>query len=259
MSVDQMIFNLSRKTKMVFKKKDFEIFEKLEFDIQPVGIKYHPVMPEWINKLAGKMALCEMLKTAQEGEVFYADAENHSCETGPYVLGHKDAEEQLINGEYGAGLEAYKDTHAAAGVYQHIPKMEKSSVHFITFAPLKKLFFEPDVMIFLGDINQTWILMRALTYDSGEVWRSHFSTVMGCAWFFIYPYLSGEVNFISSGLGFGMKRRKLFPDNRHFVCIPQNRLHTIIRSLNEMPWLPEVFKPGGQEFVKRLREKLALE
>ena len=244
---------------MVFKKKDFEIFENLEFDIQPVGIKYHSIMPERINKLTRKMALCEMLKTAQEGEVFYADAENHTCEVGPYILGQKAAEEHFINGEFGSSIEAYKDTHAAASIYQHIPKMEKNSVNYISFVPLNKLFFEPDVMIFLTDINQTWILMRALTYDSGEVWRSYFSTVMGCSWFFVYPCLSGEVNFISSGLGFGMKRRKLFPDNRHFVCIPKDKLHTIIRSLNEMPWLPEAFKPGGQEFVKRLREKLGLE
>jgi uncharacterized protein (DUF169 family) len=244
---------------MVFKKNDFEIFENLEFEIQPVGVKYHSMIPEGINKSTRKMALCEMLKTAQGGEAFYADAENHICEAGPYILGQKVAEEHFINGEFGAGMGAYKDTHAAAEIYMHIPKLEKNSVNYIAFAPLTKLLFEPDVMIFLADINQAWILMRASSYESGEVWRSYFSTVMGCSWFFIYPYLSREVNFISSGLGFGMKRRKLFPDNRHFVCIPQNKLHTIIRSLNEMPWLPEAFKPGGQEFVKHLREKLGLE
>lgn len=67
-----------------------------------------------------------------------------------------------------------------------------------------------------------------------------------------------EVNLISSGLGFGMKRRKLFPDNRHFVCIPLNKSSSIISSLHEMPWIPEAFKPGGQEYVKQLREKLGL-
>ena len=243
---------------MFFNEKDFKIFEDLQFEVQPVGIRYHSNIPEGIHKFTQKTALCEMLKIAQGGEIFYADVENHACEAGAYILGQKDAEEQFINGEYGAGLEAYKDTHAAASVYQHIPKIKKNSVNYITFAPLSKLFFEPHVMILLADINQTWILMRALSYETGETWQSRYSTVMGCSWIFIYPHLSGEVNFISSGLGFGMKRRKLFPDNRHFVCIPLNRLTSIINSLHEMPWLPKAFRPDGQEYVKRLREKLGL-
>ena len=243
---------------MVFKKIDLEIFKDLQFEIQPVGIKYHSLKPEGIKKLTQRMALCEMLKIAQGGEIFYADVENHACEAGPYILGQKDAEEQFINGEYGAGLEAYKDRRAAAVVYQHIPKLKKNSTNYITFAPLSKLFFEPHVLILLADINQTWILMRALSYESGEAWQSHYSTVMGCSWIFIYPHLSGEVNFISSGLGFGMKRRKLFPDNLHFVCIPLKRLPAIIRSLREMPWLPKAFKPDGQKYAKELRERLGL-
>ena len=244
---------------MAFKQNDFDIFDDLKFHIQPVGIKYHTIMPEGINKSTQKMALCEMLKTAQGGEVFYAEAKNHTCEVGPHIFGHKDPKEQFINGEFGAGLQAFKDTGAAANVYRYIPKMEKGSVTYIAFAPLSKLFFEPDVMIFLADINQTWILMRALSYETGEMWKSHYSTVMGCAWIFVYPHLSREVNLISSGLGFGMKRRKLFPENRHFVCIPLNKLPSVIRSLREMPWTPEAFKPGGQEYVKQLREKLGLE
>jgi uncharacterized protein (DUF169 family) len=244
---------------MIFKQKDFEIFDKFKFEIQPVGIKYHATIPEGINRSTQKMALCEMLKMAQGGEVFYADAENHTCEAGPYVLGHKDAEDQFINGEYGAGLEAYKDTRATANVYQHIPKIEKGSVNYISFTPLNKLFFEPDVMIFLTDINQTWILMRALSYETGEIWQSRYSTVMGCSWILVYPHLSRETNFISSGLGFGMKRRKLFPENRHFVPIPINKLSSIKKLLREMPWMPEAFKPGGQQYVKQLRKKLGLE
>ena len=240
-------------------QNDFEIFDHFKFDIQPVGIKYHSKLPEKIVRSTKKMALCEMLKAAQGGEVFYADAESHTCEAGPYILGHKDVEEQFINGEYGAGLEAFKDTYAAASVYQYIPKMEKGSVKYVAFAPINKLFFEPDVMIFLADINQTWILMRALSYETGEMWRSSFSAVIGCAWTFIYPHLSKEVNFFSSGLGFGMKRRKLFPENRQFVCIPQKKLSTITRALHEMPWVPKAFKPDGQEYVKQLRKKLGLD
>ena len=52
---------------MAFKKNDFEIFHDLNFDIQPVGVKYHSSIPEGMDRSTQKMALCEMLKTAQGG------------------------------------------------------------------------------------------------------------------------------------------------------------------------------------------------
>jgi len=46
---------------------------------------------------------CEMLKRAQQGDAFFAGAENHACEAGLYALGQADAPEPFINGEFGAG------------------------------------------------------------------------------------------------------------------------------------------------------------
>jgi 3-hydroxyacyl-CoA dehydrogenase len=41
--------------------------EKFEFEIQPVGVKFQAKQPDEIERLDEKMALCEMLKQAQEG------------------------------------------------------------------------------------------------------------------------------------------------------------------------------------------------
>jgi hypothetical protein len=53
---------------MNLKKEDWSILEKLKFNITLTGIKYMIDPSEMIKRLEGKMALCEMLKKAQERE-----------------------------------------------------------------------------------------------------------------------------------------------------------------------------------------------
>ena len=72
-------------------KKDFAILDKFGFDVPPVGVKFLAGRPDMVDRLGEKLTFCEMLKKAQEGEAFYADAENHACGAGLYVLGQEDA------------------------------------------------------------------------------------------------------------------------------------------------------------------------
>jgi len=237
----------------------FAVLEEFRFEIQPVGVKYLVRQPEGISRLDQKMALCEMLKKAQGGDVFYADAKNHTCEAGPYVLGQSEGEPQFISGEFGAGLGAFKDNRAAARVYNYLPRIARNSVNYVVLSPLDRLSFDPDVMIFLVPTSQAWTILRAMSYNTGKKWSSQYSTAIGCAWLYVYPFLSGEVNFITSGMGFGMRRRRLFPEGLQFISIPFDQLSSIMSTLSDMPWTPEPFKPDGLEYVKQLRQKLGLE
>jgi uncharacterized protein (DUF169 family) len=240
-------------------KQDFAILDDFRFDIKPVGVKYLVKPPEGVGRLDKKMALCEMLKRAQEGELFFADAKNHTCEAGPYVLGQSEIEPQLVSGEFGAGLGAFRDNRAAARVYHYIPKLARNTVNHVVFSPLDKLSFDPDLLIFLVPTTHAWILLRAMSYETGKMWSSRNSLVIGCSWLFAYPYMSGEINFLTSGLGFGMKRRKIFQEGWQFIAVPFDQLSSLLSTLRIMPWVPEPFKPDGQEYVKQLRQKLGLE
>ena len=82
---------------------------------------------------------------------------------------------------------------------------------------------------------------------------------MGCSWLFAYPYLSGEMNFVSTGLGFGMRRRKLFPEGLHIISIPFDQITPLLQTLQEMPWVPRPYQADGLEYVNQLRIKLGLE
>ncbi len=237
---------------MTLTEKDLAILDKFEFDVQPVGVKFHAKRPDTVERLSENMALCEMLKKAQEGNVFYADKENHTCDAGPYVLGQADAPGPFISGEFGAGLKIFDEPRSANRLYQYIPRIGKGVVNYIAFSPLSKLPFEPDVLIILAKTSQTEILLRAMSYRTGEMWSSKYSAAIGCAWIFIYPYVTGELNYTITGLGHGMKRRKLFPEGQQFVSIPFDILPSMLQALQDMPWVLPAYKPDGLEFVRRL-------
>ena len=147
---------------------------------------------------------------------------------------------------------------SASRLYLHIPKIGKGVVNYIAFSPLNKLPFAPDLLILLANTSQTEILLRAMSYRTGKIWISKFSPAIGCAWIFIYPYLTGKLNYTITGLGHGMKRRKLFPEGQQIVSIPFDLLSHMIQSLQDMPWVLPAYEPDGMEYVKRLLAKLGL-
>jgi uncharacterized protein (DUF169 family) len=243
---------------MMLAKEDVAILDKFAFDVPPVGVKFSPKQPDKVERLAEKMAFCEMLKKAQQGNAFFADAENHACEAGLYVLGQADSPEPFISGEFGAGLQIFEGPRSASRLYLHIPKIGRGVIHYVAFSPLEKLSFDPDLLIVLANTDQTEILLRAMTYRTGEVWESKFTAAIGCAWTYIYPYLTGNLNYSITGLGHGMKRRKLFPEGRQMISIPFDLLPSILQTLREMPWVLPAYEPEGQEFVRRLLMELGM-
>jgi uncharacterized protein (DUF169 family) len=244
---------------MKLTKKDFAILDDFKFDIQPVAVKYFVRNPENIKRLDQKMTLCEMLVKAQNGDPFYSAPQDHTCGAGTYVLGQSGVEEQYTNGEYGAGLGVFCDERAASRLYHYIPKIARNVVNYVGFSPLDKMPFDPDVLIILAKTSQAEVLLRAMSFRTGQMWSSRYSAAIGCAWLLIYPYLNGEMNFIPTGLGFGMKRRKLFQEGLIFISIPFDRLPYMLETLREMPWVPGPYKPDGLEYVKQLRIRLGLE
>ncbi len=243
---------------MTFTKMDLSILERFSFDLQPVGVKFLVERPEMIERLDGNMALCEMLRKAQEGNVFFVDKKSHSCDAGLYVLGQADAPGPYISGQFGSALKIFEEPRSASRLYHYIPRMGKGVADYVVFSSLMKLSFDPDLLIVLAKTSQTEVLLRALSYKTGKPWVSKFSPAMGCAWIFAYPYVTGELNYSVTGLGHGMKRRKLFPEGQQLVSIPFDVLPSILGALQEMPWVLPAYEADGVEFVKRVLMKLCV-
>ena len=104
------------------------------------------------------------------------------------------------------------------------------------FCPLRLCDFEPDILLCVADVEQAGVIMRATSYISGDLWESVSSPVLSCAWLFGYPYVTGKVNYIMTGLGHGMSRRKVYPAGRMIISIPFAKLSEVIEALGQMDW-----------------------
>lgn len=240
-------------------KTYYAILDKLGLATPPVGVKFAVKRPAGIPRITRPATLCEMIKHAQDGNAFYAETADHTCDAGLYVMGMKDVAEPYINGEYGAGLGVYDSPRSGARLYQHIYKIDKGIVKYVVLAPLAKLTFDPDVLLITANTTQAEIILRASSYRTGDMWLSKYTPALGCDWLLIYPYLSGEINHITTGLGFGMRRRRIFKEGLHLISVPFNKLPDLLETLAVMPWVPEPYKENGLEYVKKLRERLGLE
>lgn len=243
-------------------QKDLEIFKKFNFKIPPVGVKFLAAKPEGLKELDQILDFCEMLVEAQEGKAFYAAREDFTC-VGPLLLGMVDSEPVFESGMVGPELEVFKEPRANKRLYPQVPRIDKGTVNYVAFAPLDKLTFEPDVLIVTAEVSQAEIILRANGYSSGRVWTAKGSTVLGCAWMFIYPYLTSQLNLTVSGFGFGMKARKLFPEGLIILSIPWDLLPDIAKNLREMKWVPDSYtidrkahKAKVKKIVGELKRKL---
>ena len=243
---------------MTLTKEDVAVLDKFAFDVPPVGVKFSADRPVGLERLGDNMALCEMLKRAQEGNAFFADEKNHTCEAGPHVLGQTEASGPFVSGKFGAGLGIFEAPRAASRLYRYLPRIGSGVADYVAFAPLNKLAFDPDVLILLAQADQTEILLRAMSYRNGKMWSSKFSAAIGCAWVLVYPFVTGELNYTVTGLGHGMKRRNLFPEGRQLVSIPFDLLPSMLQTLQEMPWVLPAYKPDGMEFVGRVLMDLGI-
>ena len=240
-------------------QQDLSVFKKFNFEIPPVGVKFLLNKPDGIEKLDKNVAFCAMLKEAQQRVTpFYAEPENQSCQPGAYVWG-SDSPKVFESGLFGVALKVFKEARADVRIHQHVRRLDKDTVKYIAFSPLDKLPFDPDLLIILtNNASQTEIILRAMSYTTGQKWSSKMTFVMGCAWIFAYPYVTGEVNYVVSGLGSGIKAQKLFPEGRQIISIPYNWLPTITQNLQEMEWVPPIYSDGSEEFVNQMLIDLGL-
>ena len=239
-------------------QQDLSIFNKFNFERPPVGVKFLPTKPDGIERLDKILALCEMLREAQERSPFYAVKEDFEC-VGPLLLGMVEPDPIFESGLVGPALGIFKEARANKRIYQYIPRMTKGTVNYVAFSPLDKLSFEPDVLVVTAKPSQAEILLRASSYTTGKMWSGKGTPVMGCAWLFIYPYLSGELNFTVTGLGSGMKTRKVLPEGLILISIPWDSLPSIVENLQDMEWVIPQFKETRDEHnetFKRIAETL---
>jgi uncharacterized protein (DUF169 family) len=230
-------------------QQHLSIFNKFNFERQPVGVKFLLRKPQGIEQLDKSIAFCEMLKEAQQkGLPFYAARENEAC-AGLIPLGMSDIEPIFGSGQVGPKLEIFKEPRANRRIYQVLPKLERNTVNYVVFSTLEKLSFDPDVLIITANPSQAEIVLRASSYTNGEIYSSKTTTVLGCAWLYVYPYISGKLNYIVTGLCWGMKALQVFPEGLILISIPYDLLPTLVHNLQDMNWTPPAYTEGRDAYL----------
>ena len=237
-------------------KRDLSIFNKFNFERKPVGIKFLLFKPDGIEKLDKNISFCEMMREAQEGNPFYAVKENFEC-VGPILMGMVENDPIFESGQVGPRLEIFEEARANQRLYQFIPRLERNTVNYVAFAPVDKMSFEPDVLILSVNDIQLEIILRAMCYSTGKMWDSKATIVMACAWLYIYPYVSRELNFILTNLSHGMRAKQVFPEGTILVSIPYDLLPLIIENLKKIEWSPAMFIEGKEAHDRKFREVIS--
>ena len=233
-------------------QQSLSVFNKFNFERPPVGVKFLPTKPDGIKGLNKILDFCEMLVEAQNGSSFYATKEDFTC-IGPLLLGMVEGDPIFQSGQVGPKLEVFKEARANRRIYRYIPKLEKDTVNYVAFSPLDQLSFEPDVLIVTANPSQAEILLRANSYTTGRMWSSKGTNVAACAWLYIYPYVSGELNFTLPCFSFGMRSRRLFPEGLLLVSIPWDLLPGMVENLQGMNWVPHSYTIGREEHKKKVK------
>jgi len=243
--------------------EEFVVFEELQHARPPIGVKFYLSRPKELERLADKIALCEMIKVAQEGKSFFATEEDFDC-VGPFILGMRKPDPLFESGQIGPHIGVFDEPRANARLYKFIPMLPLETCRAIAFSPLSQIPFSPDVVIFTLPPSEAEIVLRALTYSTGGVWESKLTPVMGCSWLLVYPYLTGRPNYMVTNLVHGMKARHVFPDGLVVLSVPFDYLLTLTHNLKRMHWrLPEYEKDRDtnvrefNELIQKLQKSLA--
>jgi uncharacterized protein (DUF169 family) len=238
-------------------KQDLSIYQKFDWDYPPVAVKYLYYKPEGVKQLDTHVALCEMFKLAGEREEpFYITKENEDC-VGKMPLGWTGPMPPYAeSGQIGEVNEIFQEPRANARLYKHFYTLPEGTVNYIMYARLDQCAFEPDLLIMAPRPGQAEIILRAMSYSTGEPWFPKATPVLSCSWVYVYPYLSGNVNYVMTGMHFGMKARKVMPEGYLLLSIPYNWIPTITQNLHEMKWVLPAYAYETREAWMEAEEKL---
>lgn len=251
-------------TRHRLKPHDFAILEKFGFKYAPVGLKFLNEQADLegleLEQLDSRIAWCQMLLEAQKGKAFYATAENQYCEPGVFLSGQGPLSALAAGGRIGPPFDIYPTERANRRVYKHVTVLAEGSTYAVAFSPLAKLTFDPDVLIVMCDnMDQAEKVLRATQWDTGDMIKSEMTYVMGCNWIFTYPYVSGEINTVWTGVCYGMKMYKLHPPGLPIVAIPWHHIDRVLKNMNEMPWVLPGHTDKKEEAYQKAFKRLGVD
>lgn len=203
----------------------------LGLESSPIAISFSTEAPEDVEQMKGGAKLCQMLdKVRLEGESFYTVPENHECDGGAYSCGLRGPSERLKTGEFLAKLGLFGSKRAARRFISSNPRIEFGTVKVVSFSPLEREKFEPDIVVLICNAKQGMKIAEAFAYESGKKTTGLTGPPI-CSAVVAAPFLTGEVVY---SLGdSGARKFMKVKDEDIFVGIPAELLPDIMENLEK--------------------------
>lgn len=231
-----------------------ELIRKLDLPYPAIAVKYCYRAPENVEKEETVLSFCQFVRLAQDtGKHFYIDKDNDNC-CGKFAVGMTERPASIAAGNIGPVLGVYRSAAPNARLHHSYPTMQVGSVNYVEFCPVEQCDFDPSLIMFVAKLEQADILLRATSYISGDLWESHVSCVMSCAWMYSYTYLTGKVNFTTTGLHHGMRTRHVYPAGLHMISVPYQKFEEFFTALDEEPWVLPALDPDPEVRARVQRE-----
>jgi uncharacterized protein (DUF169 family) len=204
----------------------------LNLETPPIAISFSSDAPEGVEHMNGGLRLCQMLDEVRfDGKVFYTTSENHTCDGGSSSCGMKDISERIKSGEFLSKMGLFGSKRAARRFSNANPRIEKGSVKIVSFSPLEKTLFDPDVVVLICNAKQGMKIAEAYSYESGKRTTGMTGPPI-CSSIVAAPFLTGEVTY---SLGdHGARKYMKIKDEDVFVGIPGELLPSIVENLDKM-------------------------
>ena len=218
------------------KRQDYSVFDKFNFERNPVGVKFLLNKPDGLEQTDKVMPICRMFVETQKSSPFYAGKNNFSC-VDRVLLGMMDPDPTMESGQIGFKEKIYQEARANSRIYNYVCKIPKGTVRYVAFSSIDKLNFDSDLLIIIAKPSDAEILFRALSYSTGKPLTSKITPVLSCAWIIVYPYITGELNYTVTGIGYGISMQKILPEGLFLISVPYDLIPMLINNLNEMEWV----------------------
>lgn len=203
----------------------------LGLESSPIAIAFSTKAPEGVKKMPGRARLCEMLDRVRlEGESFSTVSECHECDGGASSCGLKMMSESRKTGEFLVKLGLFGSKRAARRFLNSNPRIEYGTVQAVSFSPLEKAKFEPDVVVLICNAKQGMQIAEAFAYESGKRTTGLTGPPI-CSSIVAAPFLTGEVVYSLGDAG-ARKYMKL-KDEDIFIGIPAELLPDIVENLGK--------------------------
>jgi len=200
--------------------------QTLELDGSPVAVAITEEPPAGLRYWRRKATLCMMIQSARRGTAFYASGESIVCggrdHLGLAASPDRNLEEFLIRKE-----KLVASIAAARRLLTQTQKRAPALGGHISFCPLERAAFQPQVVLFVGTPLQISRIVFLDAFETGEVDTVHGEPL--CSGVIAAPITTGKIGV--SFLDIACRDFGRYRPEEMIVGVPYGRLPRIVSSI----------------------------